>query len=112
MSIACMSLHRALLREVLASEPSSGLPSHVRHDMEKRFDAPFDDVLLFHGPGAHALCAKIGARAFTVGRNILFRAGEWRADQPSGGPLLAHELAHVLQQRGTQRKEADPMFGV
>jgi hypothetical protein len=44
---------------------------------------------------AHA----VGARAFTAGRSIVFGAGEWAPATSSGQSLLAHELAHVAQQR-------------
>ena len=42
----------------------------------------------------------VSARAFTVGSDIFFGAGEYQPDSAGGRELLAHELAHVVQQRG------------
>jgi len=42
----------------------------------------------------------INARAFTLGRDVVFGAGEYSPDAPSGKRLLAHELTHVVQQNG------------
>jgi hypothetical protein len=42
----------------------------------------------------------VGARAFTVGDDVAFRAGEYQPHTPAGRRLLAHELTHVVQQRG------------
>ena len=49
---------------------------------------------------AAALNRAVSARAFTVGGDIFFGAGEYRPDSSSGRELLTHELAHVVQQRG------------
>lgn len=43
----------------------------------------------------------LNARAFTVGRNVVFGAGEYAPQTHEGGRLLAHELAHVTQQSGS-----------
>jgi len=42
----------------------------------------------------------INARAFTLGSDVVFGAGEYSPDAPSGKRLLAHELTHVVQQNG------------
>jgi hypothetical protein len=61
-----------------------------------RFDL---DAVRIHAD-AHAArsAAAVGARAYTVGRDIVFGAGEYRPHTPAGGALLAHELTHVTQQ--------------
>ncbi|WP_437942619.1 eCIS core domain-containing protein [Sorangium sp. So ce341] len=46
------------------------------------------------------LAASMGARAFTVGHHVAFAPGEYRPDTTDGDTLLAHELAHVVQQSG------------
>jgi hypothetical protein len=48
--------------------------------------------------GAGLACRALGARAFTVGSDIYFAAGEFRPDTRDGLWLLAHEVAHVVQQ--------------
>lgn len=43
----------------------------------------------------------VGARAFALGSHVVFARGEYRPSEPGGRRLLAHELAHVAQDRGT-----------
>ncbi len=47
---------------------------------------------------ANALSRAVAARAFTVGRDVFFASGEYRPHTTPGRRLLAHELAHVVQQ--------------
>jgi hypothetical protein len=49
---------------------------------------------------AQSLSRAVSARAFTVGRDVFFAAGEYRPHAAAGRRLLAHELAHVVQQHG------------
>lgn len=42
----------------------------------------------------------LGARAFTVGRDVAFAPGQYRPGTPEGDRLIGHELAHVVQQAG------------
>jgi len=65
--------------------------SAVRHD--------FSGVRLHAGPRAAASAAALGARAFTVGQDVVFGLGEFAPDKPDGLRLIAHELTHVGQQR-------------
>jgi Domain of unknown function (DUF4157) len=58
------------------------------------------DVRVHHDDHAAALSRAVSARAFTVGSDIFFGAGEYQPDSAGGRELLAHELAHVVQQRG------------
>ena len=48
------------------------------------------------GSEAHAASRALGARAFTVGNDISFAAGEYQPTTAAGRRLLAHELAHVV----------------
>jgi hypothetical protein len=59
-----------------------------------------DDVRVHADHRADALAGAVAARAFTVGRDIFFAQGEYRPGTPGGDELLAHEVAHVVQQRG------------
>src|SRR5262249_37168676 len=59
---------------------------------------------------AGALARSFNARAYTVGAHIVFAAGEYAPSSEPGQHLLAHEMAHVVQQRQTgnlaiQRRE-------
>jgi hypothetical protein len=63
----------------------------------------FGDVRVHTGEHAAALSRAVAARAFTVGSDIFFDAGEYRPGTRDGDELLTHELAHVVQQRGAPR---------
>jgi hypothetical protein len=52
----------------------------------------------YGGADADLACRALGARAFTVGSDIYFAAGAFRPDTRDGLWLLAHEVAHVVQQ--------------
>jgi len=71
------------------------LPGEVCQRMEALFGAKFNDVRVHVGPQA----ASIGAVAFTRGSNVYFAPGQYDPSTPRGRQLLAHELAHVVQQR-------------
>jgi hypothetical protein len=53
-----------------------------------------------HCTGADRLCRALGAAAITVGSDIYFREGAFAPHTPQGLRILAHEVAHVVQQRG------------
>jgi hypothetical protein len=49
---------------------------------------------------AHSLANSVSARAFTTGSDVYFAKGEYQPGSSEGNRLLAHELSHVVQQRG------------
>ena len=51
------------------------------------------------GSGAHASATEVGARAYTVGNNIVFQRDAYDTASDAGRTTLAHELTHVMQQR-------------
>jgi len=75
------------------------LAPDLRSQMESRFGAEFSDVRIHDDPTAHAAAAKLEANAYTVGSNIVFAADRFSTHTPRGRQLVAHELAHVMQQR-------------
>jgi hypothetical protein len=78
------------------------LPGALRGRMESAFGTSFSGVRLHtDGTGAR-LSERLNARAFTVGRHVAFAAGEFRPGTLAGDALIAHELAHVVQQGGAQ----------
>jgi Domain of unknown function (DUF4157)/Novel toxin 14 len=91
------------------------LPADVRTRLEYAFDATLDTVRIHRDDAAHAAVAEVHARAFTAGPDIYFRRGAFEPDSESGLGLLAHEVAHVLQQTGRTRSdgrvEASPKRG-
>lgn len=74
------------------------LPKRVRAYFEPRMGADFSQVRVHTDSHAADTAKSINARAFTVGRNIAFVAGEYSPGTTSGRKLLAHELTHVIQQ--------------
>jgi len=74
------------------------LPEAVRSHFEARFGHDFSRVKI-HTDGVAAQSARsVGARAFTVGSDIVFNNNEFQPHSPAGRHLLAHELTHVVQQ--------------
>jgi hypothetical protein len=78
--------------------PGRALDGDVRSRMETAFGAPFGSVRIHDDAEAAALSSDLNARAFTVGQHVAFGGGEYRPGNPVGDALLAHELAHTLQQ--------------
>ncbi len=81
---------------------SAGRPldADSRAFMESRFGRDFGAVHLYTDERASRSAAGIGALAYTVGSNIVFGAQQYRPATEAGRRLLAHELAHVVQQQG------------
>lgn len=87
--------------EAHAAEPhAQPLDSGVRSRMESAFGESFGDVRVHAGQGAGEVAEELDALAFTRGRDIYFKEGEYNPSTREGQELLAHELAHVVQQRG------------
>ncbi len=92
----------ASVHEVL-SAPGQALDPAARGFFEPRFDADFSDIRVHHDGRAANSAREVQARAYTVGNRIVFGASEYAPRADAGRHLLAHELAHVLQQGGTPR---------
>lgn len=71
----------------------------LRGMFEPRFGHDFSAVRVHNGATAAQLTRAVGARAFTIGRDIVFGNGEYAPESDQGRHLLAHELTHVVQQR-------------
>jgi hypothetical protein len=76
------------------------LEGSVQGRMSSAFGYDFSGVRVHKDNQAAQLSADLNARAFTIGRNVAFGAGEYRPGNPIGDALIAHELAHVVQQAG------------
>jgi hypothetical protein len=68
--------------------------------MESAFGTSFQHVRSHTDATAGALSSRVNARAFTVGNHIAFGSGEYQPGTIMGDALIAHELAHVVQQQG------------
>jgi len=69
--------------------------------MESRFGHDFSKVRVHNNTQAGESSAAVHALAYTIGRNIVFRAGQYAPGTTEGRRLLAHELTHVVQQERT-----------
>jgi hypothetical protein len=78
------------------------LSESERGFFEPRFGAELGDVRVHDGAQCAESARALGARAYTLGPNIVFGAGQYAPGTSTGRGLLAHELTHVLQHRGRE----------
>lgn len=78
--------------------PGRPLDAPIRRDMETRFGHDFSQVRVHQGGAAEQSARDVGALAYTVGRDIVFGAGQFAPSSGEGRRLLAHELTHTIQQ--------------
>lgn len=74
------------------------LSREQRAFFEPRFGADFSPVRIHTDGTADTAARAVGALAYTRGNDVVFRADQYRPDTLAGQRLLAHELAHVVQQ--------------
>jgi hypothetical protein len=82
------------------ARPGQPLDQGDRSFMESRFGQDFAGVRVHADSEAADSARPINARAYTVGSDIVFGAGEYAPGSDAGRHLLAHELTHVVQQTG------------
>lgn len=87
------------VHDVLASGSGAALDAPVRADMERAFGTDFSEVRVHTDDRAHRSAESVGAQAYTVGSEVVFRQGGYDPGSAAGRHVLAHELAHVVQQR-------------
>lgn len=88
-----------IVHEVLRSSGQS-LDSTTRAFMESRFERDFSQVRVHTDEKAAESAGTVDALAYTVGRDLVFGAGQYQPQTHEGRRLLAHELTHVVQQNG------------
>ncbi|MBV9791426.1 MAG: DUF4157 domain-containing protein, partial [Chloroflexi bacterium] len=81
------------------------LPQSLRDWLEPAFGADLSAVRVHHDPLAAEIAALEGARAFASGRHLFFGAGEYQPGRAAGQHLIAHEVAHVLQQAARRQPD-------
>ncbi len=77
------------------------IPASARVGLEGAFGADLSGTRVHTGATAASLASGMNARAFTIGEDIAFGHGEFQPGSLEGDALIAHEVAHVLQQRST-----------
>jgi len=90
-----------IVHEVLRS-PGQPLAAPARDFFEPRFGRDFSDVRVHADTQAAESARAVNALAYTVGRDIVFGQAAYDPRGLAGKSLLAHELAHVAQQGGSQ----------
>lgn len=90
----------------------SALPKDVRARMESAVGADLSGVTVSTGGESASAAEAMNAKAFTVGQDVHFGAGQYAPGTKEGDRLLAHELAHTVQasKSGVKRKaeESEP----
>jgi len=97
LTVAPAVVHDVLHRQNAAVQP---LDATTRRSMQARMGHDFSQVRIHTNAQAAASAQAVQARAYTVGRDVVFGAGQYRPGTLAGQRLLAHELTHVVQQRG------------
>jgi hypothetical protein len=78
--------------------PGQPLDTATRAFLEPRIGHDFSGVRVHTDVQAAQSAADVSAQAYTVGQNVVFGAGRYAPGTSSGNTLIAHELAHVVQQ--------------
>lgn len=97
----------AIVHEALAG-PGTPLDAATRQTMSEGLGHDFSGVRVHTGTLADASARAVGARAYTVGADVVFAEGQHRPGSAEGDRLLAHELAHVAQQGEARVLRRDP----
>jgi hypothetical protein len=87
------------VHDVVGKGGGAPLDGATRASMEERLGADFSDVKVHSDARASASAEAVGANAYTVGNEIVFRSGNFDPTTPTGQRTIAHELTHVVQQR-------------
>ncbi len=87
----------ASVDHALAS-PGRPLEPGLRRDMEQRFGHDFSQIRVHTDSRSAESARAVHAQAYTVGRDIVFGAGQYAPHHQAGKRLLVHELAHTIQQ--------------
>jgi hypothetical protein len=81
----------------------------TRHEMERGFGQDFGAIRVHDDARAHDNARSLGAIAYAAGNDIVFGEGRYAPQTSAGRGLIAHELAHSVQQGGVQMKADGPL---
>ena len=91
----------AILSSIQAAGPGEPLPVAPRTRLAAFSGHSLDDVRIHDNGASHRAAQMLNARAFTLGASIYFGASEHQPASEDVSDLLAHEVAHTIQQAGT-----------
>jgi len=98
-----------IVHDVLRA-PGQPLDANTRAFMEPRFGHDFSAVRTHTDTKAAGSARAVNALAYTVGRDVVFGAGQYAPQTSAGQRLLAHELTHVVQQRADTTTPASALM--
>ncbi len=78
----------------------TALDAGLRGPMERHFGRDLGHVRVHAGEGAATSARSLDAAAYAVGDHIVFGEGQYQPGTAEGRMVVAHEIAHSLQQRG------------
>ncbi len=89
--------------------PGTGRPldGSVRSKLESSYSADLGGVRVHTDGRAASMAKQMSALAFTVGRDISFASGRYRPGTMAGDALIAHEVAHTIQQGGSAHRATE-----
>lgn len=103
------SVHAAMPAvDAVLAQPGQPLDGAARDFMESRFGHDFGSVRVHLGDAATRSASALGAAAYTVGRHLVFDRGYYQPGTDAGRHLIAHELAHTVQQGATGASSGVP----
>ena len=90
------------------SHPAGGqpLPASEREFFQSRFGRDFSEVRVHADAQANKAARSISALAYTMGHDVVFGEGQYQPGTERGRTLMAHELAHVVQQGAAETSSA------
>lgn len=100
------------VHDVVGRGGGTPLDDSARAEMEGRFGESFADVRVHTDDRASRSAESVGANAYTVGSEIVFRSGHFDTASTTGQRTLAHELSHVVQQRSGPVDGTDAPGGI
>ena len=103
-------VHAGAEEALSVAERSSGspLPTDLRRRFEGSLGADLGGVRVHTDESSQAASAAVGARAYATGQDIHFAQGQFDPSSTEGQHLLAHEVAHTVQQSGSSARQ--PQF--
>jgi hypothetical protein len=95
--------------ERAARTDGSALPGELRTRFESSLGADLSSVRIHTGAESQVAAKAVGARAYTVGQDIHFGAGHYDPGSAGGQYLIAHEVAHTVQQAGVAARRQNKL---
>ncbi len=92
---------RTMTQDMVPRGGGAPLPSGLREELEPALGQSLGGVRVHTGAASASSAAALDARAFTVGQDVHFGAGEFAPESEAGRHLIAHEVAHTVQQAGS-----------